>query len=56
MPTYTSGESKSQIPLGAYASWFEAGRRQVRSSSATSFEAASVMELGFKIVMIRTFS
>ena len=42
-----------------YASWFEAGRRQVRSQislrylvpirswSATSFEPASVMEFGF---------
>jgi len=31
-----------------YASWFETGRRQVRSLSATSFEPASVMEFGFK--------
>jgi len=31
-----------------YASWFEAGRRQVRSWSATSFEPASITEFGFK--------
>ena len=31
-----------------YASWFEAGRRQVQSWSATNFEPASVMEFGFK--------
>jgi len=30
-----------------YASWFEAGRRQVRNWSPTSFEPASVMEFGF---------
>ena len=30
-----------------YASCFEAGSKQVRSWSATSFEPASVMEFGF---------
>jgi len=30
-----------------YAIWFEAGRRQTRSWSATGFELASAMEFGF---------
>jgi len=30
-----------------YAIWFEAGHRQVRRWSPTSFEPASVMEFGF---------
>ena len=33
-----------------YASWFEAGRRQVRSWSSTSFEPSSVMESGFYLL------
>jgi len=40
--------NKSQIPLRSLVrSWFEAGRRQVRSWSPTSFEPASEMEFGF---------
>ena len=43
-------QTKRQIPLRQLVrSWFEAGRRQIRSWSATSFEPAySVMEFGFK--------
>jgi len=33
-------------PKFHYAIWFEAGRRQVQSWSATSFEPDSVMEFG----------
>ena len=35
-----------------YASWFEAGRRPASNLSATSFESASVMEIGFYSVNI----
>jgi len=55
---------KSQIPLRYLVrSWFEDGRRQVLSWSATSFEPvcdqlrtsfepASVMEFGFKLLVL----
>ena len=43
--------NKSQIPLRYLVrSWFEAGRKHVRSWSATSFEPDSVMEFGFEPV------